>query len=246
MTITYEDVIEYWKSKNIANSGDLDAIVNGQAVTLAYHTTKIEFPQISFNDTREIFDNGRVTGYTGDIISLFAVKNAKRGWELFLDEFDKRSVLDEALVKKFHLVLCEGTYDERRFGKGERPGKYKFGDYVTGIHEVGAPAVDVPAEMKELLEDIKDAPNDKVLTVAAFFHAKFENIHPFADGNGRTGRLLMNYILASMDHPVITIHEEDRSEYMKSLEAWDMTQDLEPLKSFLMQQTIKTWEKHVK
>lgn len=238
---TYDEILKWWRDKRIKDSGGLDAVVNGQAVTLAYNTTKIELADVTFHDTREIFEHGRVTGYTGDVTSLFALQNARRGWELFLDAYDDWRVIDEELVKEFQYTLTTGTYDERRYKHGERPGEYKKGDYVTGLHEVGAPPEDVEAEIKELLEDIKDVEDKDALTAAAFFHAKFENIHPFADGNGRTGRLLMNYFLVCHDHPVITIHEEDRREYMRALEAWDESQDLNPLKDFLKEQTVKTW-----
>lgn len=83
------------------------------------------------------------------------------------------------------------------------------------------------------------------LSAAAYFHAKFENIHPFADGNGRVGRLAMNYFLLIHNHPPIIIHEEDRKKYYTALEAWDSTQDLDPLCSFLKEQTVKTWAKQI-
>ena len=91
--------------------------------------------------------------------------------------------------------------------------------YVVGFDEVGASAEDTPTEMKELFSDIysnigeiRQKP-ENVLAAGAFFHAKFENIHPFADGNGRTGRLAMNYFLVSLGHPPVIIHEEDRKQY---------------------------------
>ncbi len=239
----YDQIVSSWRAKKIKNSGDLDAVVNGQAITLAYHTTKLEMADVTFHDTREIFEHGRVTNYTGDVVSLFALQNARAGWELFLRAFDEKRAIDETLVKEFQYALATGTYDERRFLRGERPGEYKKGDYVTGLHEVGAPPDDVAAEMNELLDDIRNVENRDALTAAAFFHAKFENIHPFADGNGRAGRLLMNYFLVSHDHPVITIHEEDRREYMSALEAWDVSQDLKPLIAFLKEQTVKTWSR---
>ena len=96
-------------------------------------------------------------------------------------------------------------------------------------------------EMGELLGELEDVPSDKVMVAAAYFHVKFENIHGFADGNGRTGRLLMNYFLACNDHPLIIIHEEDRKGYMSALEAWDFNQNLDPMKDFLEEQLIKTW-----
>ena len=241
----YQEILSNWKEKRIRTASDLDAVVNGQAVTLAYNTTKLELADVTFHDTREIFEHGRVTGFTGDVTTLFALQNAKRAWEVFLDSFDSSAKLDEQLVKQFHYVLTAGTYDERRYKRGERPGEYKKGDYVTGIHEVGAHPEDVQDEILELLEDIKNVDNKDALTAAAFFHAKFENIHPFADGNGRTGRLLMNYLLVIHNHPPIVIHEEDRRQYFDSLEAWDSTQDLKPLIHFLMEQTAKTWKKQL-
>ena len=83
------------------------------------------------------------------------------------------------------------------------------------------------------------------MTAAAYFHVKFENIHPFADGNGRTGRLAMNYFLVLHNHPPITIYEEDRNEYFSALEAWDKAQSLEPMQKFLIAQAEKTWVKRI-
>ena len=104
---------------------------------------------------------------------------------------------------------------------------------------------DVADEMAELLDELQDLDSGNVLIAAAYFHAKFENIHPFADGNGRTGRLAMNYLLVMHNHPPVTIHEEDRKEYYEALEAWDRDQDLKPLRAFLQSQTEKTWEKQI-
>lgn len=101
--------------------------------------------------------------------------------------------------------------------------------------------------MQELLEDLKVLPieAEKILTAAAFFHAKFENIHPFADGNGRTGRLAMNYLLVTNNHPPVIIHQEDRKAYFDALEAWDTEQNLTALKNFLLEQIVKTWGKRI-
>ena len=153
--------------------------------------------------------------------------------------------MDEKLVLDFQRQLTHGTYDTRRWQLGERPGEYKHHDYVTGREEVGAAPEDVADEMAELLEELRDVAPEKVLIAAAYFHAKFENIHPFADGNGRTGRLAMNYLLVLNGHPPIVIHEEDRKGYYEALEAWDRAQELDPLRQFLVDQTAKTWQKQI-
>ena len=85
--------------------------------------------------------------------------------------------------------------------------------------------------------------DEDAMIAAAYFHAKFENIHPFADGNGRVGRLAMNYFLVLHHHPPIIIHEVDRRTYYEALEMWDIQQKLDSFCTFLREQTVKTWKK---
>ena len=241
----YEKAVVLWQQRNITNDAELAEALNGHSIAFAYHSGKIENEQITYHDTREIFEHDGVTSYTGDLRTLFEIRNAKEANELFLVSFNERRPIDESLVKAFQYKLAQNTYDTRRYQLGERPGKYKLHDYVTGKEEIGAAPEDVAEEIAELLAELQDFSDDKALTAAAYFHAKFENIHPFADGNGRTGRLLMNYLLVLHNHPPIVIHEEDRRTYFEALEAWDSTQDLEPLISFLKEQTAKTWQKQI-
>ena len=95
------------------------------------------------------------------------------------------------------------------------------------------------------MSEMNEVTENNALTAAAYFHAKFENIHPFADGNGRTGRIVMNYILLLNNHPPVIIFEEDRKAYYTALEAWDEKQELYPLIGFLKDQTAKTWQKQI-
>ena len=241
----YSKAVALWQRKKITNDAELSQALNGQSIAFAYHSGRIENERVTFHDTREIFEHDGVTAYTGDLRTLFEIRNAKDANEYFLSAFNARLPIDESLIREFQRLLTKNTYDTRRWQLGERPGEYKKHDYVTGKEEIGALPEDVKEEMDELIADLKDVPAEKILTAAAFFHAKFENIHPFADGNGRTGRLLMNYLLVLHDHPPITIHEEDRKAYYEALEAWDARQALEPLIAFLKEQTAKTWEKEI-
>ena len=241
----YSKAIALWQNKRITTDAELAEALNGQSIAFAYHSGKIENEQITYHDTREIFERDGVTSYTGDLRTLFEIRNAKEAYEYFLLAFRDRHPFDEALVKELQRLLTQNTYDTRRYQLGERPGEYKRHDYVTGREEIGAAPEDVAEEMAELLSEMQDVPNEKVLTAAAYFHAKFENIHPFADGNGRAGRLLMNYLLVTHNHPPITIHEEDRKRYYEALEAWDRKQSLDELCGFLRLQTEKTWAKQI-
>lgn len=241
----YEKAAALWRQKKITNSAELSEALNGHSIAFAYHSGRLENERVTYNDTREIFEHDGVTAYTGDLRTLFEIRNARDANELLLSAFDQRLPLDETLLKAFQFRLTQNTYDARRWQLGERPGAYKRRDYVTGWEEIGAPPEDVQAEMAELLAEIQEIPPEKALTAAAYFHAKFENIHPFADGNGRTGRLAMNYLLLLNGHPPIIVHEEDRKEYYAALEAWDERQALELLTEFLKAQTAKTWEKQL-
>lgn len=241
----YEKALALWQRKHITTDAELAEALNSHSISFAYHSGKLENENITYHDTREIFEHDGVTAYTGDLRTLFEIRNAKEANELFLCAFRDRRALDEAFVKELQRQLTHGTYDTRRWQLGERPGEYKRHDYVTGREEVGAAPEDVADEMSELLSEIQDVPAQNALTAAAYFHAKFENIHPFADGNGRTGRLAMNYFLVLHDHPPIVIHEEDRKGYYEALEAWDRGQELDPLRQFLQEQTVKTWQKQI-
>lgn len=241
----YKKILNFWQEKKISSVAELESAIDGKIISLAYHSGKIENNFVTYNATREIFEHDGVVKYTGDLRTLFEIKNAKDAFKFFLRCFREKKSLDKNFILKLHKELTKNTYNERRWKIGERPGTFKKNDYVIGINETGALPEDVDEEISELLEEINFSSEDKIITVAAYFHAKFENIHPFADGNGRVGRLALNYFLVCKNHPPIIIHEEDRNEYFAALESWDTEQKLDPMKNFLIEQTVKTWQKNI-
>lgn len=241
----YEKAVRLWQQRGITTDAELAEALNGHSIAFAYNSGKIENENVTYHIIHEIFEHDGVTSYTGDLRTLFEIKNSKEANELFLRAFNEKRPLNEAFLLELQHVLTQGTYDTRRYQLGDCPGEYKHHDYVTGKEEIGASAEDVKEEMDELLAELQDVSSANALTAAAYFHAKFENIHPFADGNGRTGRLAMNYLLVMLDHPPIIIHEEDRLGYYNALEAWDRDQELAPLCDYLKEQTVKTWQKQL-
>ncbi len=241
----YEKALTLWQQKNITTDAELAEALNGHSIAFAYHSARIENENVTWHDTREIFEHDGVTSYTGDLRTLFEIRNGRDANELFLNAFQQKRPFDERFLKDLQKCLTQNTYDTRRWQLGELPGEFKHHDYVTGKEEIGAAPEDVQEEISELLAELQNVSNENALTAAAYFHAKFENIHPFADGNGRTGRLAMNYFLVTHNHPPVIIHEEDRRGYYAALEAWDSGQDLNPLRDYLREQTAKTWEKQI-
>ncbi|MBE3554368.1 MAG: Fic family protein, partial [Thermicanus sp.] len=156
----------------------------------------------------------------------------------------KKEPLSVELVKEIHKVLTGGTYDERRYIiNEERPGEFKKHDYVTGVHEVGSSAENVENDLAELIAEVNAYEGKDVLKAATYLHARFEFIHPFADGNGRVGRTLMNYYLMTHNHPPLIVYDEDKRFYYECLQKYDETEELTPLYEFFKYETEKTWEK---
>ena len=245
MDMEHQKIIDFWTQQKIATAAELDTALDAYCIDFAYHSGKIENCNITYYDTREIFTRDGVTSYTGDLRTLYEIRNEKDAYTIMLSAFEQRRPLTETLIKEFQKALTKNTYDTHRYQQGERPGEYKQHDYIVGPDDVGAPVEDVAEEMAELLDDLQSVPDENALIAAAYFHAKFENIHPFSDGNGRTGRLAMNYFLLLHNHPPIIIHEEDRKEYYDALNSWDKQQDLQPLINYLMSQLEKTWQRSI-
>ncbi|MDR1206645.1 MAG: Fic family protein [Peptococcaceae bacterium] len=240
----YEDAIRLWRDYGVRTEADIDCRLGNFRILFAYNSGRIENGAVTYGDTREIFENGRVLNYSGDPRALFELHNQRVCYEFLKPKLVAKEPLTIALIKETHGVLTAGTYDERRFvERGERPGEFKKHDYVTGIAEVGSLPEDVENDLMELLDELADYEGKDTLKVAAYFHARFEYIHPFADGNGRVGRTLLNYWLMIHGYPPVIIHDEDKVAYYGALARYDEAEDLEPMRLFLRQQTERTWEK---
>ncbi|MDR2179518.1 MAG: Fic family protein [Synergistaceae bacterium] len=240
----YEEAVKLWRSYRVATEADMDLRLENFRILFAYNSSKIENDAVTYGDTREIFENGRVLNYTGSPRGMFELFNQRVCYEFLKPKLASKEPLTLALIKEIHGVLTGGTYDERRYVElGERPGEFKKHDYVTGAAEVGSLPENVENDLAELLEELADYEDKDTLKVAAYFHARFEYIHPFADGNGRVGRTLLNYYLMVRDHPPIVIHDEDKLAYYHALSRYDEEEDLNPMTAFLKQQTERTWGK---
>jgi len=240
----YGEIVNMWRLWRVETVPDIDERLHNFRILFAYNSGKIENEAVTYHDTREIFENGRAINFTGDPRALFEQKNQKTCYEFLKHKIAGREPLTVSLVLETHGILAAGTYDERRFvEQGERPGSFKKHDYVTGRNEVGSLPENVSGDIADLLDEVQAYTGSEILKTATYFHLRFEYIHPFADGNGRVGRTLMNYFLMSRNHPPLIIHEEDKAAYYAALEAYDIAEEITPMYDFLRQQAERTWEK---
>jgi len=240
----YNDIVRMWRSWRVTSAWEIDARLKSFKILFAYNSCKIKNNKITYQDTQEIFENGRVVNFTGEPRVLFEIGNQMLCFEFLKHKIAARVPLTARLVLETHAALTGGTYDERQFaGRGERPGEFKKNDYLSGRWEIGSLHEDVPADMDALLSEIMaEFTDSNILKAAAYFYLRFEYIYPFAEGNGRVGRTLLNYFLMINNHPPIVIFEDDKAAYYTALEAYIKTEDIEPMHSFLRAQLERTWE----
>lgn len=239
----YIKVVNGWKQKKINTVSDLEAVLSNFSIIFAYNSGVIENPEITYHTTREIFENGKVINFTGDVRTVFEIKNQKICYDWLKDKIIEKVIITPELIKEIHRKLTAGTYDEGRYSRGERPGEYKKHDYVVG-NDQGALPEEVSSEIEELCGELRDIPDkgDNIIKTAAYLHCKFENTHPFADGNGRVGRTLMNYFLMTHGHPPIVVRNETKNEYYDALGCYDKTGELDGFVAYMKKETIVTWE----
>lgn len=244
---TYKEVIEYWQKRKIDSTEKLKTVLDSFSILFAYNSGKIENSEITYHDTREIFENGKVINFTGDLRTLYEITNQKHCFEFLIDKIIAKEPISEEFIKKIHKLLTKGTYDERRYlVNEERPGEYKKHDYVTGGNEVGSSAADVQLDIQNLVEEVTSvskSDTESVIKIASYFHNVIEEVHPFADGNGRLGRTLTNYILMINNLPPLIVYDEDKKYYYAALEKFDEEDDLSPMIEFFKYEMEKTWEK---
>ena len=185
-------------------------------IDLTYNSNHIEGSRLTHEQTRYIFETNTI-GITDDAINvddIVETTNHFRCIDLIIDRAEER--LSESFIKELHRILKTGTSYSRKEW-------FNVGDYKKLPNEVGGretcPPEQVHTRMKALLSEY-NAKKDKTLVDIIDLHQRFELIHPFQDGNGRVGRLIMfKECLAGRIVPFI-ITEELKWFYYRGLSEW--------------------------
>lgn len=185
-------------------------------IDLTFNSNHIEGSRLTHDQTRYIFETNTIgiTDGSVDVDDILETTNHFRCIDLVIDRADEK--LSESFIKEIHRILKTGTSDSRKSW-------FNVGDYKKLPNEVGGNVTcspeDVHVRMKELLASY-NSKKDKSLEDIIDFHQKFETIHPFQDGNGRVGRLIMfKECLANGIVPFI-ITEELKMFYYRGLREW--------------------------
>lgn len=249
--MAFEEEIKLYESLRckyqalIINKMDREEYTKYNEVLFSTHSCAIEGNSFSVDDTRELKEKG-----------LGMIPAGKTLFEAFemLDHFEAfeyvmqnaQHPLDEALLKEINKRVTLHTISYR--SPEAIPGEYTTtdmaaGDTVFGDHE------QLITKVPKLLESTEKAIASAAvhpMILAARFHGFYEYLHPFRDGNGRTGRLVSNYILLRSGHPLLIIPSEARQEYISALRMIRTEATDEHLVRFFFKMAMRRMEDELK
>ena len=210
------DILQEEKS-----SGYAGGIYHKTQIELTYNSNHIEGSSLTHEQTRYIFETNTIDVENGslNVEDVIETANHLRIVSLIID--NAKSTLTQEFIKELHLLLKNGTSDSRRdwFAVGNYK---KLPNEVGGMHTT--PPEEVSGKMKELLNEY-NVKEEKSLEDILDFHVKFERIHPFQDGNGRVGRLIMFKECLKYNIIPFIIEDDLKMFYYRGLAEWETEKD---------------------
>ena len=216
------------------NKRDRSGIYAVTSRELAYNSNKIEGSTLTENQTASLFDTGLLP-VSDNVYRAKDIEEMNGHFLMFnhmLKTLDED--LSEELIKKFHYELKSGVFEDK--ANGYNIGEYKARPNIAGTMQTSLP-VNVSDDMKELLIWYKNS--EKNLRTIALFHLKYEKIHPFQDGSGRTGRVILFREALKNDIIPPIIHDENRMEYIEGIKEYSDTGSSEKMYELLMKEQNK-------
>jgi len=195
-----------------------------------YNTNAIEGSTVKRDEVPEILEKSKAEND-----EEIETKGVAKAVEYIKSSKEELSI---GFIKKLHKLCFEGS---KVFAGELRNVEVVIRDFKGEIIHQGFQS----SQVKPALEDMakwyeKNKSKFKPIVLAAIIHNQFEHIHPFQDGNGRIGRLLLNYILLSNNYPPINVLLEDRKEYYLALRKYSKEEEIKPMVEFLIKQYKKT------
>lgn len=200
-----------------------------------YHSNSIEGSTLTEADTAAVlFDN--VTLKDKSLVELLEAKNHQTAFEFLLFHIsDQKKMLNEEFILRLHEILMNSIL--------ENAGTYRYHQVrIVGANIPTANYLKIPQLMKDLEVLIQKKENDMFAHVARV-HSSFEKIHPFSDGNGRVGRLLLQAMLLQAGYCPALIRQQEKRLYYSYLNKTQRSEDQSLLENFLCDAVISGYEK---
>jgi len=221
----------YRKIVKTLGKNDLKDMLDRFTANFTYESNAIEGNSMTLKDVALVMFEGRAVPGK-ELREIYETRNSRPVVEQM---FRRRFKVDHTGIIKMHKLLMHDIDD--------RLGYKKVPNYLLGRRVETTPPERVKAEMDALLKWYEKAVGcTHPLEAAAMFHGRFERIHPFADGNGRVGRFLINVILVNNGLPPLIIRRTQRTAYFAVLDAFDGNYQ-DKLKKFMLEKFKETYKK---
>lgn len=190
-------------------------------VELTYNSNAIEGNTLTLTETKVILQDGITIGKGKTLKEHLEVINHKEAIEYIEDIVARNIDITERVIRELHYIILKSI-------NNENAGRYRdVNVLISGSDHRPPEHFLLTHQMNDLIQWYEDNKNSlHPIALSAEFHHKFTFIHPFIDGNGRCGRLLMNLILMRNGYPITVIKIEERNEYMVALEKASVENDL--------------------
>ncbi len=217
--------------------GELERLNEEFLVEYTYNSTAIEGNTLTLRETDMVLKG--ITIDKKPIKDHLEVIGHKDAFNYLADLVKEKEPLSENLIKQIHtLVLAD---------KPEDRGIYRrVAVKIIGAKHFTENPLLIADKMEELIKEFNADKNTNIIRKLALFHIKFEAIHPFIDGNGRTGRLLVNFELMKKGYPPIDIKYADRKAYYDAFDAYHEKHDLSQMENLFAEYVLERIEKYLK
>jgi len=181
-------------------------------VALTHHSTAIEGNTLSQSETQIVIEKGVTIGGKS-IVEHLEVIGHKEALDFVIELASDKTPLGEREIREIHSLVMKGQ------ASGDS-GRYRTLDVkAAGTNYVYPSHLKVHEMMEAFVAWLGSSPDTHPVDLATEAHLRFVTIHPFRDGNGRVGRLLLNLLLLRHGYPVTVLHVAQRAEYIGALEA---------------------------
>lgn len=219
------------KSKSLPDSIKLKNF-ESFGIAFTYNTQRMEGSSLTKSDTKDLLVFGVTPAKKQQSDSI----ETKKHYDLFMQLVSSKKIsITQDMVLSWHKAI----FSQTKIGEAGHIRQHNVG-VISNENIAFTTVPEIPKKLKEFFSWInKYDKKENPVEFACLAHYKFVSIHPFADGNGRTSRLIMNYILYLYDYPLLLIKNTDRKAYFKALEKSQLENNEIHFKKWFMKYYIK-------